>query len=99
REALRATRNGRREPRGAARVGGLPRRRGPSRRGAAMPRERGGVCSARARVVRGAPPDAGRPVRARASDTWREIEEALKAFEGPDGFAGPCELLVGAGTH
>ena len=33
------------------------------------------------------------------TDTWREIEEALKAFEGPDGFAGPCELLVGAGTH
>jgi hypothetical protein len=36
---------------------------------------------------------------AERADTWREIEEALGAFEGPDGFAGPCELLVGAGTH
>ena len=33
------------------------------------------------------------------ADTWREIEEALREFEGPEGFAGPCELLVGAGTH
>jgi SAM-dependent methyltransferase len=33
------------------------------------------------------------------ADTWREIEEALRSFEGPDGFAGPCELLVGAGTN
>ena len=32
------------------------------------------------------------------ADTWREIEEALGQFDGPDGFAGPCELLVGAGT-
>ena len=31
-------------------------------------------------------------------DTWREIEAALGQFEGADGFAGPCELLVGAGT-
>jgi SAM-dependent methyltransferase len=30
--------------------------------------------------------------------TWSEIELALREFEGPDGFAGPCELLVGAGT-
>jgi len=25
---------------------------------------------------------------------WVEIEEALGRFEGPDGFVGPCELLV-----
>jgi SAM-dependent methyltransferase len=31
-------------------------------------------------------------------DTWREVEDALAKFEGPDGFAGPCEMLVGAGT-
>jgi SAM-dependent methyltransferase len=31
-------------------------------------------------------------------ETWAEIEEALREFEGPDGFVGPCELLVGAGT-
>lgn len=31
-------------------------------------------------------------------DTWREVEDALSKFEGPDGFAGPCEMLVGAGT-
>jgi hypothetical protein len=30
--------------------------------------------------------------------TWAEIEEALREFEGTGGFAGPCELLVGAGT-
>jgi SAM-dependent methyltransferase len=27
---------------------------------------------------------------------WREIEEELGQFEGPDGFEGPCELLVGS---
>jgi SAM-dependent methyltransferase len=31
--------------------------------------------------------------------TWGEIEVALREFEGPTGFAGPCELLVGAGTN
>jgi ubiquinone/menaquinone biosynthesis C-methylase UbiE len=31
-------------------------------------------------------------------DAWREIAEALEEFDGPDGFSGPCELLVGAGT-
>jgi SAM-dependent methyltransferase len=30
--------------------------------------------------------------------TWAEIEVALREFEGSGGFAGPCELLVGAGT-
>jgi len=29
---------------------------------------------------------------------WEEIAEALKQFEGPEGFEGPCELLVAAGT-
>jgi SAM-dependent methyltransferase len=29
---------------------------------------------------------------------WAEIEEKLGAFEGPDGFVGPCELLVASGT-
>ena len=29
---------------------------------------------------------------------WAEIGEALDRFEGPDGFEGPCELLVAAGT-
>lgn len=31
-------------------------------------------------------------------EAWAEIETALGEFEGPDGFAGPCELLVGAAT-
>ena len=31
--------------------------------------------------------------------TWREIEAALGKFEGPEGFVGPCEMLVGAGTR
>lgn len=29
---------------------------------------------------------------------WSEIAQRLKAFEGADGFVGPCEMLVGAGT-
>lgn len=32
------------------------------------------------------------------ADTWREIESELKKFEGPDGFVGPCEMLVAAGV-
>jgi len=35
---------------------------------------------------------------AEREETWAEIEAALREFEGPDGFVGPCELLVGAGT-
>jgi SAM-dependent methyltransferase len=30
--------------------------------------------------------------------TWQEIEEALTQFEGPDGFVGPCEMLVVSGV-
>ena len=30
--------------------------------------------------------------------TWREIEETLARFETAEGFVGPCEMLVGAGT-
>jgi SAM-dependent methyltransferase len=29
---------------------------------------------------------------------WAEIEQALAQFEGPDGFEGPCEMLVVTGT-
>ena len=29
---------------------------------------------------------------------WEEIEQALRAFEGPSGFEGPCELLIGVGA-
>jgi ubiquinone/menaquinone biosynthesis C-methylase UbiE len=29
---------------------------------------------------------------------WAEIEQELRQFETPDGFVGPCELLVGAAT-
>jgi hypothetical protein len=38
------------------------------------------------------------PDQAARESTWAEIEEALRQFESGDGFAGPCELLVGAGT-
>ena len=30
---------------------------------------------------------------------WQEIEETLRQFEGPDGFTGPCEMLVVSGTR
>lgn len=36
--------------------------------------------------------DAGREA------AWQEIEQELGRFEGPEGFAGPCELIVAAGT-
>jgi hypothetical protein len=29
---------------------------------------------------------------------WEEIEQALRTFEGSEGFEGPCELVVGVGT-
>jgi hypothetical protein len=29
---------------------------------------------------------------------WEEIERELRRFEGPNGFDGPCELLIGTGT-
>ena len=35
---------------------------------------------------------------AERAETWAEIEEALRKFETQDGFTGPCEMLVGAGT-
>ena len=32
------------------------------------------------------------------TETWKEIEAALRKFETTGGFVGPCEMLVGAGT-
>jgi len=32
------------------------------------------------------------------AETWQEIEAALGRFETDQGFVGPCEMLVGAGT-
>ena len=32
------------------------------------------------------------------TETWNEIEAALRKFESDEGFVGPCEMLVGAGT-
>jgi hypothetical protein len=31
-------------------------------------------------------------------EAWQEIEQELRRFETADGFAGPCELIVAAGT-
>lgn len=39
----------------------------------------------------------GLPEEERAS-VWDEIEGELRQFEGPDGFTGPCEMIVAAGT-
>lgn len=36
---------------------------------------------------------------AEQAETWSEIESELARFEGPGGFAGPCEMLVGVGTR
>ncbi len=35
---------------------------------------------------------------AEREEAWAEIETALAEFEGPDGFDGPCELVVATGT-
>jgi len=35
---------------------------------------------------------------AERANTWDAIEEALRQFEGSEGFVGPCEMLVGAGS-
>jgi SAM-dependent methyltransferase len=32
------------------------------------------------------------------SEAWEEIASELRRFEGADGFAGPCEMIVAAGT-
>lgn len=32
-------------------------------------------------------------------DVWADIDEALSRFDTPDGFVGPCELIVAAGTR
>ena len=36
--------------------------------------------------------------RSEREEAWAEIGEALAQFEGPDGFTGPCEMLVVTGT-
>jgi hypothetical protein len=36
---------------------------------------------------------------AEREEVWVEIEQALSEFQGPDGFVGPCELVVAAGTR
>jgi SAM-dependent methyltransferase len=41
---------------------------------------------------------AGVPAEERPS-VWDEIEAALGRFDTPDGFVGPCELLVGSATN
>lgn len=41
---------------------------------------------------------AGVPETDRES-VWEEIEGALKAFETPEGFAGPCEMVIAVGTN
>jgi SAM-dependent methyltransferase len=38
-------------------------------------------------------PEAGR------QEAWAEIGDALAEYEGPDGFTGPCEMLVVSGTR
>lgn len=35
---------------------------------------------------------------AEKEETWREIEAALRKYEGPNGFEGECELVVGVGV-
>jgi SAM-dependent methyltransferase len=35
---------------------------------------------------------------AQKAEAWSEIERGLQSFEGPSGFEGPCELVVGSGV-
>lgn len=32
-------------------------------------------------------------------DIWEEVHQLLRQYQRPDGFVGPCELLVGSGTR
>jgi ubiquinone/menaquinone biosynthesis C-methylase UbiE len=36
---------------------------------------------------------------AERASVWEEIEQELRQFEGPNGFEGPCEMIVGVGTR
>jgi SAM-dependent methyltransferase len=36
---------------------------------------------------------------AERDEAWREIEQELGQFEGPEGFVGPCELLIGSAAR
>ena len=31
-------------------------------------------------------------------EVWEEIEAELRQFEGPNGFEGPCEMIVAVGV-
>jgi SAM-dependent methyltransferase len=42
-------------------------------------------------MLAGLPPE-------RREEAWREIGEALREFDGQEGFEGPCELVVAAAT-
>lgn len=35
---------------------------------------------------------------AERAETWSEIEDGLRECEGPDGFVGPCEVVIGIGV-
>lgn len=35
---------------------------------------------------------------AEREDTWAEIAGELRQFEGPSGFVGPCEMIIGVGS-
>jgi SAM-dependent methyltransferase len=35
---------------------------------------------------------------AQKAEAWSDIERGLQSFEGPSGFEGPCELVVGSGV-
>lgn len=35
---------------------------------------------------------------AERAETWDEIAHELRQFEGPDGFSGPCDMIVGIGV-
>jgi ubiquinone/menaquinone biosynthesis C-methylase UbiE len=38
-------------------------------------------------------------IEAERQAAWEEIEQALRRFEGPHGFEGPCELVIGVGSR
>ena len=77
----------------------LPRHHRRRRAVAGADGERRRVRALRAGVLRRAAPDAGRARPSQREEAWAEIGEALEQFEGPDGFVGPCEMLVVTGTQ
>ena len=85
--------------RGRVRGGGLRRRRDAAHRRAPLRLASAAECVRFERESFGALHQMLASLDEQGRDeAWQEIEQELRRFETADGFAGPCELIVAAGT-